>query len=112
MSPARIECWSFGLRASDPWKAPELLAHEHGLGLHGKVFGHPIKPDGKEVTTSRLIGRRGSVFLTKSGNEYILGEVDPAYEKEYPDALNRMMSAIKDVSANHSDNDEDGVTRG
>jgi hypothetical protein len=102
-----MECWSFVARSSDPWTAPEV----HGFGLHGNVHGHPRHLDGKEVTTSRIVGRRGNVFVTMSGSEYVLVTVDPRYEKQYPNAPERMLKAVNELPNVAGNANEEGTTR-
>jgi hypothetical protein len=75
---------------------PALLAPEQERRcLHGRVSGHPRCCDGKEVTTSLLIGRHGNKVVTKSGSEYELGEADAAYEALYPQAKQRLLDALR-----------------
>jgi hypothetical protein len=69
----RLEQWSV-CAESNGYTPPELQC----LYLVGLVYGHPRKPDGSRVSTSRLIGARGRVAICKS-REYVLGEPDPEY---------------------------------
>ena len=63
--------------------------------LQGFVTGHPSHADGKAITTSRLIGQNAGRIVTRSGSEYELGEPDPAYEAQYPNAKVRLMDSLK-----------------
>ena len=59
----------------DPYAAPEIA----GLSLRGTATGHPRKPDGSRVITSRIVEVRGRVVKTESGNYYRLGEPSEAF---------------------------------
>ena len=91
--PIRMENWSV-VSCDSPYTAPELLVAR----LHGKVFGHPRFPNGAEVTTSRVAGcsevEDHLEIVTGSGSHYVLGEVDPNYEKSYPDARERLWRSL------------------
>lgn len=67
--------------------------------LNGNVYGHPNPRhnDGKEITTSSVIGKRNGLVVTKSGSEYDLVDVSPDYEKTYPNAKERMMNSLPEV---------------
>jgi len=83
----RLENWSVGSNASS-YTAPELVS----LRLHGNVYGHPRFDEGEEVTTSAIDKIDGDVVVTRSGSRYELGEVDPEYEKIYPDAKAKLLA--------------------
>ena len=74
MDEVRIEQWSVCVGTKDPYAPPDGLV----LVLKGNVYGHPVHPDGRRVTTSFVQYARGRV-VTCVGRRYILGEVDPAY---------------------------------
>ena len=78
MAVVRLEKWSTKV-AVDPYQAPELAV----MRLHGEVYGHPYHSDGMEVTTSAIIEVNGKEITTASGTVYLLGEVDPDFEKWY-----------------------------
>lgn len=80
----KLENWSVGAR--NPWAPPELRQP----ALHGKVTGHPRKPDGSEVTTSPIVSAEGDKIQTLTGTLYELGDVDPTYEVLYPNAKVRL----------------------
>ena len=65
--------------------------------MHGFVSGHPCCADGKEVTTSCVVGRAGNKVVTKSGSEYELGTVDPAYESMFPGAPQRVLARLSRI---------------
>lgn len=77
----------------DPYQAPELCT-DH---LTGEVASHPRFKDGKEITTSRIIGQRNGNVVTRSGTEYALGEVHPNYEKQFPNARHRLLTSLPAV---------------
>jgi hypothetical protein len=74
----RIENWSI-VEDEDPYVAPEAK----GKYLSGKIYGHPLHEDGKNITTSRLVKLDidNDMAETLSGTEYILGNIDPDYLK-------------------------------
>lgn len=87
----RLENWSVVEDLSDPYMAPELRAR-----ISGKVYGNPKFKDGTVILISRAVGRVGNDILTQSGSRYELGDVDPEYEKIFPDAKNRIFIQFKE----------------
>ena len=93
---ARLENWSFHFRCGE-YDPPESRTHH----LAGKVYGHKNHerhPDGKEIVTSPIIGVEGNLVLTHSGSKYELGTVDPLYEKEFPNAKERLLRTINSLT--------------
>lgn len=92
----QLKNWSFTMRGDDPYQPPESYIPV----LQGNVYGH-VNPnrhhDGKFIITSRLIGKRNGLAVTQSGSEYDLVDVDPNYEKMYPNAKERLFAQLKDV---------------
>jgi len=86
MSDIRIECWSVVSSYTNPYEAPELRKNS----LRGQVYGHPMFPDGHMVVTSIIDMVEDNTIVTYSGNRYKLGEVDPEYEKLFPNARERI----------------------
>lgn len=85
----RLENWSVVSPQTDPYKAPELCS----LVLRGNVYGHPNFEDGKEIITSTIVETTDDGKIkTYSGNVYELGEVDPEYERLYPNSRERIFS--------------------
>lgn len=72
----KIECWSTIDSSTDPFLPPEAI----GICLCGKVYGHPNKPDGSKVKTSRIKLVQGKLVQTLNTN-YCLGEPDPEFIK-------------------------------
>jgi len=89
----KIDNWSVVNGNSSPYNAPET----QWQALSGNITGHPKlgKLDG--ITTSRIVGWSLGMVLTKSGTNYELGEVDPAYELLFPNARERLMNSLKDI---------------
>lgn len=93
----RLENWS--IVGTDPYLPPERQRQD----LTGEVFDHPNKrfTDGKRIYTSRIIGRTtGDRIITASGNQYELGEVDPEYEKAFPNARSRLLKTLIVITEN------------
>ena len=87
----RLENWAFVGR--NPYASPEMQQY----GLKGFVYNHPrgIFKDGDEIITSAIshLNEHGQI-VTKSGTVYELGEIDPEYEKMYPNAKERLLDRI------------------
>jgi hypothetical protein len=86
----RLEHWSVVLRDVNPYQPPE---HQK-VYLHGKVYGHHNFADGEWVTTSCITGHFKGRVLTQN-SIYDLEEVDPEYEKLYPQARERLFATLK-----------------
>ena len=51
-----------------------------------------------ECLTTPIKGKtKDGYVVTQSGYQYKLHDVDPNYEKEFPDAFNRLMNSLKIV---------------
>lgn len=87
MFKMRLENWSV-TGSNDPYKVPELQTKQ----LQGQVYDHPRFADGMFITTSTIIRVEDGRVRTKSGSLYILGEVDPKYEFEFPNARARLLN--------------------
>lgn len=83
--------WSI-VGVNDPYKAPELQVFR----LHGVVTGHPRLEDGEVITTTRLRGKRNGYVATRN-TLYQVGDVDPAYEKEFPGAKERLFASLEEI---------------
>ena len=88
---ARLQHWSLHSRPPGEWQSPE----EDGARVFGFVFGHPRHLDGKELLTSPVMRNSDNRIVTRSGSEYELGSIDPAYEPRYPDALLRLFARLE-----------------
>ncbi len=88
----RIENWAVVFPPSiSPYTPPELLKQS----LQGEVFGHPKCNDGRRITTSSIVGKNNrNEILTYSGGTYELGQIDPAYEAQFPGAKNKLLSSL------------------
>lgn len=82
-----IENWSFGANPKSPYDPPELWQYV----LQGEVM---VNGKWTNIQTTTPSYRDGEIIITRSGSRYALGEVDPEYEKLYPDARNRLMAMI------------------
>jgi hypothetical protein len=88
---AKLQNWSLHSRPPGQWQSPE----EDGGRVFGFVFGNPRHLDGKELLTSAVMRCSANHIVTRSGSEYELGSIDPAYERRYPDALQRLFAHLK-----------------
>jgi hypothetical protein len=82
-----INNWAIVHGDVDPYQAPEAIPKY----LTGDVVGHPRLGDMDGVRTSQIMSydKENKVVVTKNNN-YVLGEVHPNYEAEYPNALERV----------------------
>ena len=85
----RLENWAL-LSDADGFKAPELVLYR----FRGKVYNHPRFNDGSGIVTTAIESYKNGIFVTASGSEYTLGEVNPEYEALYPGALERIIKSI------------------
>ena len=74
-----------------------VIDHNGQQCLAGDVFFHPLFDDGNNITTSSVVGKRGSFVITRSGSKYLLGVVDPQYEERYHDARYRLFSSLPEM---------------
>jgi hypothetical protein len=88
----KILQWSIISKSDWGFQSPDI---PEGY-LHGNILGHPGIEDGKEITTSRIVGRSGDKVVTKSGSEYELEGVDPEYNAAFPHAEERLMRRLPD----------------
>jgi hypothetical protein len=86
-----LKNWAL-VSGDNPYRAPETDLH-----LSGAVYGHPRHENGKNVVTSHIVeavrdGDICGIIKTSSGSEYAIyaSDVNPEYEKLYPDAFNRL----------------------
>jgi hypothetical protein len=98
--PARLENWCVTPLAASPYTPPECQAH----GLHGTVYGHPYFADGDEITTTECASVKVDeparvTITTRSGSRYVLGEVDPEYERQFPGALVRIVKSYQGAAS-------------
>jgi hypothetical protein len=87
MKPAyKLENWGITY-SSDPYTAPELREPQL-VGDRGDKF----------VTTSKVLGKHGAYVVTQN-SLYELGEPDPEYEKQFPNARARLFTTLAEVQA-------------
>ncbi len=78
MSVVRLEQWLVDYTDTDDgYIAPEAKHRS----LVGTIYGHPRRPDGDKIRTSRIVNVDGRRVTTGSGTVYELGEVHPEYLK-------------------------------
>lgn len=82
----RLENWSVITLTANEYQAPELGKR----CLAGEVFLHPLHEDGKFVYTTPIKGLKDRFVETASGSLYELINVDPIYERQYPNAKHRL----------------------
>ena len=71
--------------------SPEVAVDpERGACLHGIFSGHSQAKDGTANNTSPIVRLVDGKVQTESGQLVELGEIDPAYEAEFPDARARL----------------------
>ncbi len=78
--PIEIRNWSFEAIDQDPYHAPELVEMS-GKCICGEVYGHPHKPDGKRIGSSRILGAEGRLIHCESRNYLLVGNPHPEYMK-------------------------------
>lgn len=86
----RLESWSV-TGGNNPYTAPELRT----LHLQGMVYGHPMFDEGHPVLTTPIVSVVDDRVVTKSGSIYELGEVDAAYEYQFPNARERLFFVLR-----------------
>ena len=91
----QLKNWSHCLTGVDQYTPPENWVSV----LSGEVYNHPNPRhfDGKEISTSPVIGQRNGLVVTKSGSEYELLDIDPVYERQFPNARERFFNSLKEV---------------
>lgn len=77
-----LESWGF-VRNQGPYTPPECST----VLVQGRVYGHPTRPDGRPITTSRVVEILEGVIVTRSGSRYRLGEPHPTYAEQYPEEV-------------------------
>src|SRR3712207_565876 len=97
----RLENWFISQRDSstgelpNEWSIPELVY----MCSHGAVYGsqNPRFPDGKRIRTGPIqdYNPETEEFITESSTHYVLREVDPEYEKMYPNSKQRLINSIR-----------------
>ncbi len=88
-----IKNWSVVVTSPSPYQAPETQIPS----LQGEVFGHPRFDDGAKITTSSICGINDQDgILTFSGSCYVLGQIDPEYDKQFPNARKGLLSSLRD----------------
>lgn len=92
----KLEHWRVISRVESGLPSPD----KYPIHLQGIVAGHGFIPDGRHITTSRVVSRRGNQVVTRSGSAYELGRIDDSYERLYPNARERLLQSL-DTSVTH-----------
>lgn len=93
MNKAKLENWYISVKTSDPYKAPE-----QGVSvLAGNIYNHPRFEDGKYVTTSPVRGQTEDGDIITQNTIYTLGTVKDDYEKEFPNARDRLLKTLPKI---------------
>jgi hypothetical protein len=89
---ARLENWSVTYTNESLYDPPEVWDYR----LQGKVYGHPNFPDGDFIVISVPLGwdeeTKEVICLSR---RYKLGKVNPAYNKQFPNARKRVIASLK-----------------
>jgi hypothetical protein len=87
-----IDNWILTSTDTNPYLAPELIK----MCLYGIVSNHPKHKDGTYVTTSHIVGYDYlyDAVITVSGSRYKLGEPNPGYEAQFPNAKQRFIDSL------------------
>lgn len=88
-----VENWSLCPSKVDPYLPPEFV----GTELQGLVFGHPSFQDGNQIRTSPIVGCNSEEgeLITRSGTRYKLGQINPNYEKDFPNAREKLFASYR-----------------
>lgn len=105
-----IDNWSISSKGHSLYQPPECRR----LQLVGTAKDH-LNPhvNGNNVRTSDIIGWDSNItaVVTQSGSRYILGDVDPEYEKAYPNARETFVKSLLDQTEYTGYTDEDYMKR-
>lgn len=86
----RLENWYITGKGISPMKSPE----DKKLYMNGEVYGSNRFKDGKSIKTSEIKIARSGKITTENKHIYELGVEHSTYEKEYPNAITRLMLNI------------------
>lgn len=75
--PAIVTLHNWSTTRVNIYRSPEI----EPVSLVGDVYGHPTRPDGRNVTTSQVKTVDGRIITTRSGSLYRLGRINPAFRK-------------------------------
>ena len=94
----KINNWSLVWKYDPMYTAPEL----NWQCIQGEVQNHNYYLDGEKIRTSRPVGAKGKVVLTRSGSEYLLGPVCRKYAREFPGARKRLFASLAKIEGRES----------
>lgn len=92
MKAATLNNWALVGRRNIVNSVESMAIHIRGI-----VSDHPQHVDGTEITTSRIILRKGEVLITVNGTHYVLGSISPEYKKFSPNAKTELFSRIPET---------------
>jgi len=76
---------------TNPYQSPEQAI----VCLSGFVDNHPKKTNGTHITTSPIESMdEDGIVTTHSGTRYKLMNIEPEYERLYPNAFERMKKSL------------------
>lgn len=86
--------WALVPSSATPYSDPEA----RGACLFGTVQGHDRFEDGLVVATSRVVGKRGEFVVVRSGTLYSLAAPAENYERDFPNAKERLFAALPEIN--------------
>lgn len=96
---SKLDNWSIISGVNHNWKrppdnytAPELITHH----LRGEISNDYRFDEGTIVYTSTIVKKKGNNIITRSGTEYEIGNPLPEYEKEFPNAKQRLLDGLQE----------------
>lgn len=85
--------WAIIKDPRDPYKAPEMRQE----CLTGKRESDLV--NGTSCTTTPIVGKTSDGYVvTRSGTHYKLLTVHPDYEKQFPNAFERLINSLQVIS--------------
>lgn len=96
---SRIENWSLVVDRGD-----KILYGVAAHSLHddkrlsGIVFGHSRLPDGVQILSTIIKGKKSGNIVTASGSEYELGAVSEDHEKYFPNQKERLFRFLPEIA--------------
>lgn len=64
------------------------------LRLYGEIYNNEYFDEGEKIITNYVVGKCRGMVQTEDGVLYDLMDVDPEYEKKFPDAYERLMNLL------------------
>lgn len=73
--------------------SPYIAPEDRRIYLEGDIYGS-IRPDGTNITTSRLLGKINEDCIKTKNNIYKLGDASPLYEGIFPNSRKRLFDTL------------------